>query len=207
MDNCFVACYQDRIGCPFFLASFFFFFFFCFFALFFPLILRFSSSSSILLRNTKTSLWSRRCKRQKQRPSGSGWYNECVRCDLKVYKKKQEKSRLENWLSCRQNLPLDWVFVREKTTTEERWLFLFLFLFLFLSDTHACRKSPSARRRQSQAKNSPPPSPHQLYHLLVPMVNILISVFAHERNQDSSIGGGSGGEGNWRGVQPPTFVE
>ena len=105
-----VACYQGRIGCAFFLASFFFFFFFflfsfAFFALFFPLILRFSGSSSILLRNTKTSLWSRRCKRQKQHPSGSEWYNECVRCDLKVYKKKQEKSGLENWLSCRRNLP------------------------------------------------------------------------------------------------------
>ena len=35
---------------------FFFLFSFAFFTLFFPLILRFSSSSSILLRNTKTSL-------------------------------------------------------------------------------------------------------------------------------------------------------
>ena len=103
-----VACYEGRIGCPFFLASFFCFFLFsfAFFALFFPLILRFSSSSSsILLRNTKTSLWSRHCKRQKQHPSGSGWYNECVRCDLKVYKKKQQKSGLENWLPCRRDLP------------------------------------------------------------------------------------------------------
>ena len=100
-----VACYEGRIGCPFFLAPFFFLFSFAFFALFFPLILRFISSSSILLRNTKTSLWSRRCKRQKQHPSGSGWYNECVRCDLKVYKKKQEKSGLENWLPCRRDLP------------------------------------------------------------------------------------------------------
>ena len=89
------------------LTRFFFFslFSFAFFALFFPLILRISSSSSILLRNTKTSLWSRRCKRQKQHPSGSGWYNECVRCDLKVYKKKQQKSGLENWLPCRRDLP------------------------------------------------------------------------------------------------------
>ena len=90
---------------PRFFFFFFFLFSFAFFALFFPLILRFSGSSSILLRNTKTSLWSRRCKRQKQHPSGSEWYNECVRCDLKVYKKKQEKSGLENWLSCRRNLP------------------------------------------------------------------------------------------------------
>ena len=82
-----------------------FLFSFAFFALFFPLILRFCSSSSILLRNTKTSLWSRRCKRQKQHPSGSGWYNECVRCDLKVYKRKQQKSELENWLPCRRDLP------------------------------------------------------------------------------------------------------